>query len=302
MQMKPDTFRFLQQLFEVAPVHCTLPDICRRFSLQEAEWVLKQVFTRDGFRMYIAVDGADDIREVVEIERGKFAYYDLGYVPVPANDLARYRYRTDWLPQKLRQGLHLSGKQEVVLEGQLWLLGHFKHHDVNEPLWLAKGLNQGKYFDAVYDALLSSPGGQTGIVLSHTQPVSKRASLPGSYRIIDPYDLLNEQGYLCGEKLYQYLKPHKTREDTLVHWDDSRGLLYLKGRSPIEFKGPKAKTVIRLLYECCLEKDNCRNEQALLEEAGSSSSRLRDLLKSNPLWQEAIGVNKGTCWLKLPAD
>ena len=49
MQIKPDTFRFLQQLFEVGPVHLTLPDICRRFSLQEAEWILDQVFTRGRF-------------------------------------------------------------------------------------------------------------------------------------------------------------------------------------------------------------------------------------------------------------
>ena len=78
MQIKSDTFRFLQQLFEVAPVHCTLPDICRRFSSQEARWILEQVFTRDGFQMTIAVDGADDIREVIEVERGKYAYFDLG--------------------------------------------------------------------------------------------------------------------------------------------------------------------------------------------------------------------------------
>ena len=119
-------------------------------------------------------------------------YYPGTYVPVPATDLAQYRYNTDWLPQKLRQGLHFSGKQEVVLENQFWLLGHFKHHDVNEPVWLAKGLSQGASFDAIYDVLLSAPGGRSGIVLSHTRPVSKRASLPGGYRIIDPYDLLNK--------------------------------------------------------------------------------------------------------------
>nr|MDT0251904.1 hypothetical protein [Endozoicomonas sp.] len=159
---------------------------------------------------------------------------------------------------------HISGDIQEIVPKKLWRLGEFRHMDRVAPIWLARRLSQGDSFDEIYDALAGLKQDREGLILCCSRPFSKRVTFSGDYQLVDSVSLLNDQGYLSTESLAAYIQPKNQREDTLVYWDENRGLLYLRGKEPIQFTGTMNRRAIGLLYERCLETENKWNSQALL--------------------------------------
>lgn len=168
------------------------------------------------------------------------------------------------------------------------------------PIWLARHLSRGEVIDEVYDALAALEQGREGLIITHRRPESKRFSFPGDYKLVDPISLLNDEGYLSTEHLAVHVQPKRQRQNTLIYWDEDRGLLYPRGREPIQFTGSMNRRVITLLYERCLKTENKWNVQALLEEVGSKSTHISKLFRGHPHWKDVIGYADRMCWLIVP--
>ena len=286
-----DVLHFLLGMFEAGSSHHTYVDLKRMLPNQAVDEVCQLAFSPDGYEMfYPAEDMGDEDHLVEEIEPGKFAYFDRGWRPVAEQDIKRYRM--DWLPKVLRTELHLSGEMQEIVPERLWLLGELRHAETNTPIWLSRGLSHGGGFDSVYDALAARSHQREGVILCSSAPVSQRLELPGSYRLINPIELLNRNGYLSSEVLVGIAAPGTSRQDSPLHWDSDNGLLHIKG-DVIRFTGEKRRHVITLLYDRCLKAENKWNIQALLEEIDSSSTHISKLFKNHKRWRDMTMVCVG---------
>ena len=301
MPIKPELFQWLVAMFEAGPRTRTIAELKEALPNQDIAALVQTAFQPDGYCMWYPIEGTEYV-EAHEVEPGKFCYFNSDWYPVDPGELKQYRYSMDWLPGALKTGLHISGKTTEIVPGIFLRLGYFRFMDQVVPIWLARHLSRGKIIDDVYDALAALEQDREGIIITQRRPESMRFSFPGDYRLVDPVTLLNEEGYLSTEYLAAHIHPKNQRENTLIYWDEDRGLLYLRGREPIQFTGSKNRKAITLLYDRCLKNDNKWNIQALLEEIGSSSTHISKLFRGHPHWKEVIGFADGMCWLIIPKD
>ena len=299
MPIKSDLFHFLVAMFEAGPRTRMITELKASLPNQDIEALVQMAFQPEGYCMWYPVEGSE-YAEVHEVEPGKFCYFDAGWYPVNPDELKQYRYSMDWLPKTLKSGLQISGKTIEIVPDKFWRLGNFKFMDQVVPIWLARHLSRGETLDEVYDALAALEQGREGLIITHRRPESKRFSFPGDYKLVDPISLLNDEGYLSTEHLAVHIQPKRQRQNTLIYWDEDRGLLYPRGREPIQFTGSMNRRVITLLYERCLKTENKWNVQALLEEVGSKSTHISKLFRGHPHWKDVIGYADRMCWLIVP--
>ena len=299
MPIKSDLFHFLVAMFEAGPRTRMITELKASLPNQDIEALVQIAFQPEGYCMWYPVEGSE-YAEVHEVEPGKFCYFDAGWYPVNPDELKQYRYSMDWLPKTLKSGLQISGKTIEIVPDKFWRLGNFKFMDQVVPIWLARHLSRGETLDEVYDALAALEQGREGLIITHRRPESKRFSFPGDYKLVDPISLLNDEGYLSTEHLAVHIQPKRQRQNTLIYWDEDRGLLYPRGREPIQFTGSMNRRVITLLYERCLKTENKWNVQALLEEVGSKSTHISKLFRGHPHWKDVIGYADRMCWLIVP--
>ena len=299
MPIKSDLFHFLVAMFEAGPRTRMITELKASLPNQDIEALVQMAFQPEGYCMWYPVEGSE-YAEVHEVEPGKFCYFDAGWYPVNPDELKQYRYSMDWLPKTLKSGLQISGKTAEIVPGKFWRLGDFRFMDQVVPIWLARHLSRGEVIDEVYDALAALEQGREGLIITHRRPESKRFSFPGDYKLVDPISLLNDEGYLSTEHLAVHVQPKRQRQNTLIYWDEDRGLLYPRGREPIQFTGSMNRRVITLLYERCLKTENKWNVQALLEEVGSKSTHISKLFRGHPHWKDVIGYADRMCWLIVP--
>ena len=299
MPIKSDLFHFLVAMFEAGPRTRMITELKASLPNQDIEALVQMAFQPEGYCMWYPVEGSE-YAEVHEVEPGKFCYFDAGWYPVNPDELKQYRYSMDWLPKTLKSGLQISGKTAEIVPGKFWRLGDFRFMDQVVPIWLARHLSRGEVIDEVYDALAALEQGREGLIITHRRPESKRFSFPGDYKLVDPISLLNDEGYLSTEHLAVHIQPKRQRQNTLIYWDEDRGLLYPRGREPIQFTGSMNRRVITLLYERCLKTENKWNVQALLEEVGSKSTHISKLFRGHPHWKDVIGYADRMCWLIVP--
>ena len=299
MPIKSDLFHFLVAMFEAGPRTRMITELKASLPNQDIEALVQMAFQPEGYCMWYPVEGSE-YAEVHEVEPGKFCYFDAGWYPVNPDELKQYRYSMDWLPKTLKSGLQISGKTAEIVPGKFWRLGDFRFMDQVVPIWLARHLSRGEVIDEVYDALAALEQGREGLIITHRRPESKRFSFPGDYKLVDPISLLNDEGYLSTEHLAVHIQPKRQRQNTLIYWDEDSGLLYPRGREPIQFTGSMNRRVITLLYERCLKTENKWNVQALLEEVGSKSTHISKLFRGHPHWKDVIGYADRMCWLIVP--
>ena len=299
MPIKSDLFHFLVAMFEAGPRTRMITELKASLPNQDIEALVQMAFQPEGYCMWYPVEGSE-YAEVHEVEPGKFCYFDAGWYPVNPDELKQYRYSMDWLPKTLKSGLQISGKTAEIVPGKFWRLGDFRFMDQVVPIWLARHLSRGEVIDEVYDALAALEQGREGLIITHRRPESKRFSFPGDCKLVDPISLLNDEGYLSTEHLAVHVQPKRQRQNTLIYWDEDRGLLYPRGREPIQFTGSMNRRVITLLYERCLKTENKWNVQALLEEVGSKSTHISKLFRGHPHWKDVIGYADRMCWLIVP--
>lgn len=299
MPIKSELFHFLVAMFEVGPRTRMVAELKASLPNQDIEALVQMAFQPEGYCMWYPVEGSE-YAEVHEVEPGKFCYFDAGWYPVNPDELKQYRYSMDWLPKTLKSGLQISGKTAEIVPGKFWRLGDFRFMDQVVPIWLARHLSRGEVIDEVYDALAALEQDREGIIITQRRPESKRFSFPGDYKLVDPISLLNDEGYLSTEHLAVHIQPKRQRQNTLIYWDEDRGLLYPRGSEPIQFTGSMNRRVISLLYERCLKTENKWNVQALLEEVGSKSTHISKLFRGHPHWKDVIGYADRMCWLIVP--
>jgi len=196
-------------------------------------------------RLIMIENGDDDsggYREVFQIE-GRYVYFDEMFNEVTDDDLRMYQFRMSWFPEWLCAQLQL-GSPTPIMDDRVWLMGEQQ----GVTVLLVRSLRRD--FDEIAD-FIEERNFNTTLIISRSQPQSKRIQLPKGCQIV-PLKSLIPPGpqQVDRHHFLSYINPDQARlEREGILWDEDAGVLKVLGHEPwVQKSAPDRCQLVDLLF------------------------------------------------------
>jgi hypothetical protein len=222
---------------------------------------------------------------------------------VVADHEARRRYRLDlaWLLRLIACDLDLraNGRIACLEPDLLWDLGETWAGRRRAAVLCARRLGHPDALDRVCGALNRRVGRRPGVVLTTGPALSPHIRVPG-YRTVSLRDCLGRtQGVVVDlEVIDNALDAQASPDPGPVRASADYSTITVGDRM-FHFRGSKQRQVVQYLYERW-QAGQPRVSVSMMwtDLEFEDNTRLRDLFKGHPDWQDLIACERGLCWLK----
>ncbi len=230
---------------------------------------------------------------------------EAGWVLAPMEDLKRYRVELSWFLEMLAAAVALPERVPTtsLVEDVLWDLGEGWLGKRKVTVLFGRRLTQSQNLDRACHALTNRVGRPPGMLLTTSIGLTRHIDVPGRHRIVRLKDCFKPA--VAGIAIDFEVLAAIVAGDAPLHPDQpiqpSAGFRLVRvGDQAFHFRGDKQRQVIEYLYTRWRDGEERVNTAVMFEDLEfSASSRLRDLFKGHPNWQDLIGYRDGACWLKV---
>jgi hypothetical protein len=239
-------------------------------------------------------------------ETGSYAYISRTgrWIEVPAEHLRLWVLDLGWLLRQICEAIGIGprpGPVELV-GGILWDLGEAWLGRRKGTILFGRCLGEVANLDALQDALIKRVGRPPGVLLTTSRHLSRHLALPGGHRVVCIHD--------CREQHPRRLDVNIAILAAAVRDARSAGAGPLVasgdfgtirvGDRLFVFRGSRQRQVVQHLHEHW-QRGQPRVSVAMMwtELELASGTRLRDLFKGHPDWQDLIAYEQGLCWLRV---
>jgi hypothetical protein len=217
---------------------------------------------------------------------------------------ARRRYRLDleWLLRLIARdlGLRADGRVVALEPDLLWDLGETWAGRRRAAVLYARRLGYPDELDRVCGGLKRRVGRRPGVVLTTCLGVSQHIHVPG-YRIVSLRECVGRTrgAVVDPDVIADALDAQGSPEPGPVRASVDFSTITVGDRM-FYFRGSKQRQVVQYLYEQWQAGQPRVSVSRMWTDLDfPDSTRLRDLFKGHPDWQDLIAYEQGLCWLKI---
>jgi hypothetical protein len=224
-----------------------------------------------------------------------------GWVMADHQTRRRYRLDLEWLLRVIARdlGLRANGPMLCLEPDLLWDLGETWAGRRRAAVLYARRLGHPDELDRVCGALNRRVGRRPGVVLTTGPALSPHIRVPG-YRTVSLRDCVGRtQGAVVDlEVIDNALDAQASPDPGPVRASADYSTITVGDRM-FHFRGSKQRQVVQHLYEHW-QAGQPRVSVSMMwtDLEFEESTRLRDLFKGHPDWQDLIACEQGLCWLK----
>jgi hypothetical protein len=224
-----------------------------------------------------------------------------GWVVAERETRRRYRLDLEWLIRVIARdlGLRANGPMPCLEPDLLWDLGDTWAGRRRAGVLYARRLEYPDALDRVCGALTRRVGRRPAVVLMTGPALSPHIRVPG-YRTVSLRDCVGRtRGAVIDLELIDDALDAQASPDPGPVRASADFSTVTVGDRMFHFRGSKQRQVVQHLYEH-REAGQPRVSVSMMwtDLEFEASTRLRDLFKGHPDWQDLIAHERGMCWLK----